>query len=261
MKQVSKKFRSLGLGVCAVALLIPASAAFAGSFTPEQEAELKTMFGQYIMDHPEEIMKSVDQYQIAQQEKQRLGAEEKLASLADYFKDNSLTIAGNPDGDVTLVEYFDYNCGYCHRAYADILKLIEEDKNLRVVFQDFPVLGTSSADMAHLSIAAHSQGKYFDFHKALMEYKGPRDESGYLKVAKDVGLDVEKLQKDAKSTVTDLALQKHMEMGRDIGIGGTPAFIIGGKFYPGYIGEEGFKRAIAEARAGLQGNSPDAAKN
>lgn len=248
MKQANKKFKFLVLTASVLAIMGPMSAASASEFTPEQEKKLGEMMKQFIMDNPDVIMKSVEQYQIEQQRKMQMGAEEALKESYEYYINKDLPSAGNPDGDVTVVEYFDYNCGYCRRAFADIVDIIEQDKNVRVVFQDLPVLGTDSYNIAVLSMASHKQGKYFEFHKAIMGHSGPQDMDTILGVAEKAGLDVEKLKEDMNDPEIETTLRKHAQMAQSIGINGTPGFIIGEKLFPGYIGLQGMEKEINAAR-------------
>ena len=247
------KLFALTLGTCAAALFAPVQNVHAESFTPEQVKELEGLFKQFLADNPEAILKSVDDYRAEQEKKTQQSAKENLKEYKSYFEDNSLPMAGNPDGDVTVVEYFDYNCGYCRKAFSDLQKLMQEDKNIRVVFQEMPILSPSSKKMAEFAMAAHKQGKYFEMHQALMDYRGSQSDEAYHKLAMDIGLDLEKLKADAASEAVAGEIQKAVEMARSLGVRGTPGFIIGDEVYPGYIGMEGLKKAIETARAAKAG--------
>lgn len=250
MKKIKNfKFLALAMGVCSVALLTPVHNARAEEFTPEQVKELDVLFKKFLAENPEVILKSVDDFRASEEKKTQQSAQQNLAEYADYFTDASLPSAGNPDGDVTVVEYFDYNCGYCRKAYQDILTLIKEDTNLRVVFQEMPILSPSSKVMAGLAMAAHEQGKYFEMHKALMDYRGSQSDDAYNKLAEKIGLDVSKMQTDAKSVDIIASIDKSSDMARVLGIRGTPGFIVGDQIYPGYIGLDGLRNAIKEARS------------
>lgn len=234
---------------CATILAMPAHQAKAESFTPEQKKELEAMFNDYIMSNPKVIMDSVEKYRTDQEKRVQQDAEKNLEDYMPYFQRDDLPIAGNPEGDVTIVEYFDYNCGYCRKAFEDIQKIIDTDKNVRVVFQEMPILSPSSNGMAKLALAAHRQGKYFEFHTALMDYRGSQSEEAFLKVAAEVGLDVDQLKKDSESEAVLNEIRTSLDMARSLGIRGTPGFVIGDKVYPGYIGLDGLKNAVKNARA------------
>lgn len=236
------------LVVCAFGVFAPAGAARAEGLSDAQKEEINGLIGDYIKAHPEAIMDSVNDYQRNAQERARQSAEQKVKEYQDYYQKNDIPVVGNPDGDVTLVEYFDYNCGYCKKAFSDVMKLLDEDPDLRIVFQDLPVLGSDSETIARMSLAAHKQGKYLAFHKAMMGFHGNHNAEGLFKLAEETGLDVEKLKNDMQDPMTDLALQNHRQMAGEMGINGTPAFIIGGELYPGYIGYDMMKQRIDAIR-------------
>ncbi|MGH1378596.1 MAG: DsbA family protein [Alphaproteobacteria bacterium] len=251
MKKTMKSFKFLALtmGVCGAALCAPMHDARAEAFNPEQVKELESLFKKFLSENPELILKSVDDFRVSEEKKTQQSAQENLANYAEYFADNGLPIAGNPDGDVTLIEYFDYNCGYCRKAYADVMTLLKEDKNLRVVFQEMPILSPSSKIMAEYAMAAHEQGKYFEMHQALMDYRGGQGDEAYIKLATDLGLDIEKLKADAKSASISASIDKSSSMAKDLGIRGTPGFVIGNEIYPGYIGIDSLRKAVEKARS------------
>ncbi len=248
-----KKFLSslsllLAFGVFLFALNSSAYAQDEGKFTDEQKSELGELIKGYLMDNPQVIMDSVEQYQQAQARDQEKQAGAKVAQHLSYLTDKDAPAAGNPEGDITVIEFFDYNCGYCKRALPDIQKILENDKNIRFIFREMPVLGPSSLTAAKWSLAAHLQGKYFDYHTALINHRGAKTEPELLKLAKEAGLDGEKMKKDANSSEVKALLDKDMSIARDIGIRGTPAFIVDGELKRGYLGPDGMKQAIEEAR-------------
>ncbi len=249
------KFKALTLATCAAALCAPVGAnaeEASSAFTPEQKKELEVLFKEFLANNPEAILKSVENHQIEQEKKERQSAEESLKEYKEYFKQATLPIAGNPEGDVTIVEFFDYNCGYCRKAYEDLVRLINEDSNVRVVFQDMPILSPTSKTMASLSVAAHMQGKYFEMHQALMAHKGPQSDESFYKLSEGLGLDMAKLKEDARSQRTSRNINNMVDIARKLGVRGTPGFIIGDKIYPGYIGMEGLRDAVKQARADAQ---------
>jgi len=240
---------ALTLGTCAAALSFAVPAVSAESFTEEQKAEIETLFKKFLADNPESILESVDNFRAEQERQTQQSAQDSLKKYQEYFARDDMPMAGNPEGDVTVVEYFDYNCGYCKKAFADIRKIIDEDKNVRVVFQEMPILSPSSRTMATLALAAHRQGKYFEMHTALMDHRGSQSDEAFYKVAESIGLDMDKMKAEVKAEEIMAEVQKTLDMARELGIKGTPGFIIGDRIYPGYIGLEGVKNAIADARA------------
>ena len=236
----------LAVGVLCAGYSMPARAE---AFTPEQKKELEVLFKDYIQKNPEVILESVQAYQIKEDERRQKSAQENLKEYKEKLVNNlDLPSAGNPEGDVTVVEFFDYNCGYCKKAYEDVMKLLEEDNGVRVVFIDLPILSEESRVMAKMSMAAQSQGKYFDAHKALMGYRGPRGEENFLKVLAEAGVDVEKMKAEMVSPDIDVALGRYAKIANDLNIRGTPGFVVGDSLMPGYVGLEGMKHAIEEAR-------------
>jgi len=247
-----KDIKILGLAATAGALFLaaPLSSAHAeNAFTAEQQKEIESLVKKYIAENPELILQSVKQYQEDQERKQMQSAQDNLKQYQSFFADKDLPMAGNPDGDVTVVEFFDYNCGYCKKAFEDVQTLVKEDKNLRVVLMDMPILSPSSQKMSEISLAAHKQGKYFEMHTALMDYRGSQSESAFLKLAEDIGLDMEKLKADMKSAEIQAAIAKTKQVAQALGIRGTPGFVVGEKLYPGYVGIEALRNAIKDTRS------------
>lgn len=245
-----KFMKKSGFLLAAAVLCLSFSApAHADAFTPDQKKELESLFKDYIRNNPDLILESVQAYQIKEEERRQQGAEANLKEYKDKLtQGQDLPFTGNPDGDVTIVEFFDYNCGYCKKAYEDLIKILAEDSNVKVVFIDMPILSESSRLMAKLSMAAQSQGKYFEAHKALMEYRGTQNEEAFLNVMKDHGIDIEKVKAEKDSPDIDAALGRYLKIANDLNIRGTPGFIVGDQLMPGYIGLEGMKRAIDETR-------------
>jgi protein-disulfide isomerase len=230
--------------LAATALIVCAApAAMADELT---KAEVEKIIHEYIMSHPTDILDSVQQYQ---EKSMREKSQDAVKNNKDDLYDTASPIAGNPKGDVTLVEFFDYNCGYCKKVTPDLDKLIEQDKNLRVMFKEFPILSPTSEMAAKWALAAHKQDKYYAFHEALMKNRTPLDEAVLEKIAKETGLDVEKLKKDAEGTDIMMQIEQNKSLAGNMDIRGTPAFVIGDEMAPGAIGLSEMKRMIEKARA------------
>ncbi|MCB1532024.1 MAG: DsbA family protein [Alphaproteobacteria bacterium] len=212
------------------------------------KSDVEDIIKDYLMDNPELILDSLDAYRAKQEEMEKASAEESIDKNIDYLTSKNAPSVGPVDADVTVVEFFDYNCGYCRKALPDIQTLAKEDKKVRFVFREMPILSPNSAEVSKWALAAHKQGKYFEMHSALMDQRGTRTADTIKKLAEELGLDVGKLEKDANSDAVKTELEKDMMMAREIGIRGTPAFIIDGQLYPGYLGEDGLKQAIETAR-------------
>jgi protein-disulfide isomerase len=160
-------------------------------------------------------------------------------------------VVGNPSGDVTLVEFFDYNCGYCKKALADVQTLMKSDSKLRVVLKDFPVLGPDSVEASRVALAVKNQlpaPKLFDYHVKVMDSRGRVNGERAMAVAKDMGVDMARLQKDVESPEVRNALQENMALGDKLSLTGTPAFIVGETVIPGAVGLDPLKQLVNNVR-------------
>jgi protein-disulfide isomerase len=224
-------------------------AATASDFTPEQRTQIEAIVRDYLKNHPEMLIDAMQ----AADDKLKADAKDKAAkALADHhrevFDDPQSPVAGNPKGDVTLVEFFDYRCPYCKQVEPALEKLLGDDHQLRFIYKEFPVLGPESEVAAHVALAARNQGKYDAFHRAMMLTGGHIDEAVIYKVAASAGLDVDKVKQDMKSPDIAKELQANLDLGNLLEIDGTPAFIVGSTIVPGAISADALKQLIATAR-------------
>lgn len=223
--------------------------AHAESLSAEQKAEIQKLFEEYLLENGEVILQSVNDYQgkLAEQqrEEQNKKAQEFISSLK---KQKNLPATGNKKGDITIVEFFDYNCGYCRKALNEIQTVLKGDDNIKVIFIDMPILGPTSLEAAKWSLAANEIGEYFKFHQAVMEHNGPKEEQNLEKIAKDLGLDAKKMKKIKESDKIQKQIDENLLQARTIGISGTPGFIIGDEVSPGFIPAAQIKDIIAQAR-------------
>jgi protein-disulfide isomerase len=210
----------------------------------------QTMLRRYILENPEVLVQALQSYEQRQQALQadRLRAA-LVAEAAALNDDPDAPVIGNPEGDVTVVEFFDYRCPYCKRATATLAELLQEDSGLRLVMKEFPILSQESVQAARAALAAVRQGKYEAFHFALMEAGGGFTDEEILAVAESVGLDEARLLADMQDPAIEAALRRNHALAERIGITGTPAFVIGDTLVPGAIGIEELRARIAEARA------------
>lgn len=245
-----KKFFPLMLtsAIC----LLTAQPVLAQELSDAQKKAVNGLIESYVKEHPGVIMDALEQYQRDQMAKAQESQEQALKSSLDAFNDPNLPIAGNPDGDIRVVEFFDYNCGYCKRALQDLQVMLEADKNVKVVLIDMPILGPDSLTASKWAVASQKQGpgKYFDYHRAIMAHNGPKNDTVMETLGKAAGLDVAKLKVDAQSEETMAQINKNIQQAQAIGIQGTPGFIIGEKLYRGYISYDDMKAVIQEIRAG-----------
>ncbi|WP_137390547.1 DsbA family protein [Rhodoligotrophos defluvii] len=232
-------------------LAVPAmdSRLSAAEFNDAQRGEIIETIRQYLLENPEflrEVIQALDQKEQQQQLAQAADAIKENAKA--IFRDEKDFVAGNPEGDVTVVEFFDYNCGYCKRSQPDLMALLKQDKNVRFVLKEFPILGPGSLVAAKAAIAAKNQDKYWEFHNALMAHNGSLDEAAVFATAKKVGLDLEKLKADMQGEAVTAQIEDGYRLARELGIQGTPAFVIGDKFLPGAVGLDALTKTVAEVR-------------
>lgn len=224
-------------------------AATAANLGPADTQAIEKIVHDYLLKNPEvliEAMTALDAKQAAAKKKKQNGA---IAKHHDaIFNDPTSFVAGNPKGDVTIVEFFDYNCGYCKRAFAPLMNTINDDGNVRLILKEFPILGPTSVVATHATLAAKKQGKYFEMHKAIYLHKGSLDEDAIMTLAKGVGLDTAKLRRDMKDPEIDKIIARNEKLASELGINGTPSFIVGNAPHPGALSADELKAAIKAAR-------------
>jgi protein-disulfide isomerase len=237
--------------LAAIAVAVPlftAGAATAQSFTPQQRSEIETIIRDYFIKHPEMIE---ELQALAQSEKLKRAIVENKQTL---FNSPRQVTLGNPNGDVTMVEFFDYNCGYCKRALDDMMTLIKADPNLRVVLKEMPVLSQGSMDAAQVAVAVAMQDKsgkrYLDFHQKLLSGRGQVDKARALAVAKEVGADMAKIEKDMNGAEVKAALQESFALAEALGFQGTPSYVVGNEAVVGAVGVKELQAKINNARCG-----------
>lgn len=236
------------LTILSFALILPATAR-AQEFTDAQKAEIQKMMEEYLLKNGENILRAVNEYQAELEEKDRQELSKKAAIfLEEIDGKTNLPMTGNEKGDITIVEFFDYNCGYCRQALAELSKVVKDDKKVKVVFIDMPILGPASMEAAKWSLAAQKQGKYFEFHRALMNHDGQKTEDAMEKIAKKLGLKIKQLKKDKDSEDVQGIIDYNLAQAANIGIRGTPGFIIAGEVYPGFVEASQIKEFLQAAR-------------
>jgi protein-disulfide isomerase len=197
--------------------------------TPEQRGEIEKVVKDYLMANPE-ILVQVQQALESKMEKEQ--AEKVKVALkenaSEIFKFKDAAVGGNPDGDVTIVEFFDYNCGYCRRSFDDIAKVLKADPKIKFVFKELPIINQdASPGAAKVALAARLQGKYMEVHQALMKSQGTVSEATALQKAQALGLDMDKLKKDKDSPEIKAELDRVMDLAKKLNVGGTPFFLVG----------------------------------
>ena len=237
------------LGFLALGLLLPWLPASGAEFTPDQRKAIEGIIHDYLVKNPEVMLDALE----AAKEKLAKDAHAKAgAALADrrrdIFEDPASPVAGNPKGDVTLVEFFDYRCPYCKQVEPSLEALLGEDRQLRFVYKEMPVLGPVSVVASRVALAARNQGKYDAFHKAMMNTKGQIDEAAVYKVAGSVGLDIDRLKRDMNAPEVQQAIKANLDLAEALDIRGTPGFVIGEEIVPGAVDLGTLKQLISDAR-------------
>lgn len=204
------------------------------TFSPEQKSEIERIIKDYLVKNPEVFLEIQSALEAKMEQVQAEKLKLALAAHADtLFRDPNAPVAGNPKGDVVVVEFFDYNCGYCKRGFADVAKFIKDDPKARVIFRELPILSKGSEEAARVALAANLQGKYWEFHSLMIEFKGQANEASALKIAEKVGADMAKLKADMKGEAVDAEIKKVRELAQNLGINGTPHFIVGDRSIAG----------------------------
>src|SRR5262249_41114414 len=236
----------------ALAAAMPAQAQ---DFSSAQKSAIEKIIKDYLVEHPEVLQDAM----AALEKKQQLAEAEKAKSA---IKDHSEAIfnspfqvtLGNPQGDVTFVEFFDYNCGYCKRAMADMMSLMDKDPKLKIVLKEFPVLGPGSVEAARVAVAVRMQDKtgkkYLEFHQKLLMGRGQADKARALAAAKEAGLDVARIERDLNSDEVRQTLEESLKLAEKLGLNGTPSYVIGPQVVVGAVGLDQLKEKVNSARCG-----------
>jgi protein-disulfide isomerase len=237
--------------ICLAAALLAATplARAADAVTPAQKSAFEQIIHDYILQHPEVVIEALQ----SAEDKMKAQSEERARSAVverreELLNDPTAPIAGNPKGDVTIVEFFDYRCPYCKQVEPALEALLKEDRQLRIVYKELPILGKDSVYATRAALAARKQAKYDKFHAAMMAAKGQIDEKVILQVATSSGLDVERLKSDMNAGEIDDMIKRNYDLAQALDIHGTPAFVIGGELVPGAIDIATMKQKIAAAR-------------
>lgn len=249
----------LVLGVLGLALALspaipgPATAqeqSYPGGFAPEQVEGIEQIVRDYLLANPEVLIQSLNDFQkrqkVAEKQRQR---QTVLFSRAALNQDPDSPVMGNPEGDVTIVEFFDYKCPYCKRVAGPLKDAVAADGNIRLVMKEFPILGPRSIQAARAALAVAKQGKYEEFHWALMTGTGDMSDPHIRRVARGVGVDVDRMMADMESPEIQAMIERNQDLAQALRITGTPAFVIGDTVVPGAIDRKTLERLVAQARA------------
>ena len=237
-----------------LALLLGLAAALparAEDVAPTDQAAFEARVRAYLLAHPEVIVEALNELEKRQQAAAEVKQKQAIADQRDALNASvDDPVAGNPDGAVTVVEFFDYRCPYCKSVAKDMIETLQAEGDVRIVFKEFPILGPDSQTAAKAALAADRQDKYLPFHQALMDHKGTLDRGAILDIAEAVGLDLELLEVDMESPEVATIIARNLALAEALDIGGTPAFIIGDALVPGAIDMKSLKDLVAKARNG-----------
>ncbi len=234
-----------------VLALSVATAAAESSLTPDQKSEIEQVVREILRENPEILVDAIRALRAreaaARQERTRAAL---VALRGDLENDPTSPVAGNPDGDVTIVEFFDYRCGFCKQVLPGLQRLIETDGNIRYVLKELPILGPDSlmAARAALAVWRLRPDAYFGYHAALMGTRGTLTEDKVLRLAADAGLEVAKVREEMAAPEILEALERNQALAQALNISGTPAFVVGGALIPRAISMEVMQNLVAEAR-------------
>ena len=247
----------------AVRILLPLLAiAAAAAFTPESRAEssatpsldseaVRKIVREYLLEHPEVIKEAIQVLQAKRASREQDRARTALREHDKALRSHPMSpVSGNPKGDVTLVEFFDYQCGCCKQSLKPVKDLLETDRQLHIVWKEFPILGPVSRFAARAAMASEKQGRYLEFHVAVMGSRGKLTEDRVMAIAGNVGLDVRRRRRDMEDPAIENYFDETIRLAQTLGIRGTPAFVIGDTLVPGAVDGVRLKELIARARSG-----------
>ena len=233
--------------VFSLKMLVPA---FADDFTAAQKTQLEELIHNYLMDHPEimrDMASKLDASDKLADETKRFTNLKSMAS--EIFHNPADAVVGNSKGDVTIVEFMDYNCGWCKKSVKEMQSLVGADKKVRVVMKEFPIFGAGSEYAARAALASVKQGKYWKFHQALFASENKITPEVTDQIATEQGLDVAKMKADMKDPAIDTAVQKNQALATALAFTGTPAFIVDSQVIPGYAPLDNLQATLASVRA------------
>jgi protein-disulfide isomerase len=238
------------ISVFAVLVLCLGLPARADTFTPAQQEELQKLVRTYLVQHPEILREMATALDVKDKKTEVETRANVLSTNAkDIFHNAGDAIAGNDKGDVTVVEFMDYNCGWCKKSVKEMQSIVGSDKKVRVVMKEFPIFGEGSEYAAKAAMASVKQGKYWEFHQALFATEGKVTVQSTDATAKSIGIDLAKMKADMKDPAIAATMAKNQQLASALLITGTPGFIVDGTLFPGYEQKDVLMAAIAGVRA------------
>ena len=243
---IMKCFRSIAAG-----LVLLCGAAFTADAEDFSKPDIEKIVREYLLANPEVIQEALLALEQKRRDSETLARAETIRSQSDIlFNSVNQAEIGNPKGDVTLIEFFDYNCSFCKKAFPDLIRLMEEDPNLRVVMKEFPVLGQGSVEAAQISIAVQQLDpeKYMDFHATMISRRGQASKAVALDVAEQIGMNRAEVEKHADSSKINIPIEEVYALANGLGLTGTPSYVIGDEVVMGAVGYESLRKKIQDYR-------------
>ncbi len=241
------------LSAALMAFALP-QASRADEFSKPQTPAIEKIVHDYLVKHPEVLEEAMEELQKRQQASEAAKHKDAVKAHAkQLFSSQDQVVLGNPNGNVTFVEFFDYNCGYCKHAMSDMLTLLKDDPNLKVVLKEFPVLGQGSVEAARVAVAVRMQAPARNISSSTPSSwaaAASADEARALAVAKEIGLDMARIRKDMKSPEVEKTLKQDFGLAQALGLNGTPSYVVGDDVIVGAVGLDALKQKIANARCG-----------
>jgi protein-disulfide isomerase len=234
------------------ALVAPAVAAPMSTVSAADKAQIEAIIHDYLVNNPEVMLEVQDALEKKQREKQKVAQKEAIKeSSAEIFNSKYDGLVGNPDGKVTIVEFFDYNCHFCRGALKDMQSIVAKEKDVRFVLKEFPILGPDSqkASVVSMAFKALMPEKYSEFHQKLLGSEGRADEARAIKIALSLGANEAALRKAMQDPKIGEAFSQTFNLADKLAITGTPAYVVGKEVLFGALGRQVLDEKLADARA------------
>jgi protein-disulfide isomerase len=243
-------FRALALWLGLVATPIVALAQTAAPpFTPQQRQQIETIVREYLLANPELLRELFTALETRENAAQARAQADIIARHREQLVGNARhAVLGNPRGDVTIVEFFDYNCGFCKRAAGDMRELLRTDPNVRLVLKEFPVLGPASVEAAQISAQLHAHPRFGDFHARLLATEGQANRASAIAVARELGIDTRRIEAEMRAQDTMARIEEVYGLANALSIGGTPTYVIGDEVVVGAVGLAELRRRVVAMR-------------
>lgn len=227
----------------------PSAQSHSSPLSPEQVEAIERLIRDYLLRNPQIVLEAVEKLeQSRRDEATRASSAAIAAAREELVNDSDALVVGDPRGDATLVEFFDYQCPYCKQMEPGLRQLIKDDGRLRVVYKEYPILGPGSTIAARAALAARRQNKYAELHMLLIDSRGELDEERVMSIARTAGLNIDRLKVDMQAPEIDAILERNAKLARAIGVDGTPGFVIGETLVPGAVEIADLKTMLAGTR-------------